>query len=524
MKKRLLLLITVISLLRGDLQALSVGELVTREPRRLRVQRGWVPGVRVLDLSNMNIDSLKGLEDIQGIESVTRLYLNDNNIQTIESGDFAAAVNLTALSISGNNLEIIEPNAFAGLKNLKVLNLSNNSIESIPQEGLNGMPGLRFLGMSSNPMINPKGLQSQVPTAFITTLPINQKNLTKWGAWLGAGIVTLVAAVAGIAEVSKRQKQTRLEKEEALPPEQTYKEQLRPLQLSEERERFLQELTPETIKGSPEIVHQISTDEIAFLNAPQLQAINLEQLTKDQIESLLPDQIAVLTKNQAGTLVNMGVLGGRYRQLEFSIDQINALFALLPEPEFTQKISTLRIKQLEEGLRSPRPKPRTKPQKKEEGKPEVSDDVDATMVRAKTTKGYVPPFRGIIEETDEQMKGLSGMTHKQLEDLGDNISNYPAHLIPRLQEQIAFIDGSQLEYLTANQVAHLSRYQVNALSNYKKLQFINISLLSDDAIQGIPSTKIPTLSQKEKAALIQKWDLLTDAQKAVLLNNNHNSL
>lgn len=73
MKKRLFLFITAISLLKGDLQALSVGELVTREPRRLRVQKGSVPGVRVLDLSGMNIDSLKGLEDVPGIESVTRL-------------------------------------------------------------------------------------------------------------------------------------------------------------------------------------------------------------------------------------------------------------------------------------------------------------------------------------------------------------------------------------------------------------------------------------------------------------------
>jgi len=226
MKKRLLLLIVATSLLKGDLQALSVGELVTREPRRLKVQRGWLPGVKVLDLTDMNIDSLKGLEDIPGIDSVTRLYLNNNAIHTIEPGDFAAAVNLTALSISGNDLETIEPNAFAGLKNLKVLNLSNNALKSIPQEGLNGMPSLRFLGMSKNPIINPKGaLQTQVPKAFITTLPITKENIKKWGAVVGVGVAALIAAVAGIAEISRQQRE---KKEKRRVPEKAIEKEAKP--------------------------------------------------------------------------------------------------------------------------------------------------------------------------------------------------------------------------------------------------------------------------------------------------------
>jgi hypothetical protein len=127
-------------------------------------------------------------------------------VETIESGDLAAAIKLRALGLSNNGLKTIEPNAFAGLKNLKVLDLSSNNIERIPDGGLNGMPGLRFLGISSNPIVNPKiSLQAHVPRAFITTLPITKANLKKWAVALGAGIAVLIAAVAGVIAVSKKE-------------------------------------------------------------------------------------------------------------------------------------------------------------------------------------------------------------------------------------------------------------------------------------------------------------------------------
>jgi hypothetical protein len=67
------------------------------------------------------------------------------------------------------------------------------------------MPELRFLGMSKNPMINPKGsLQSQVPKAFITTLPVTKENIKKWGAIVGAGVAGLVGAIAAVTLVTKK--------------------------------------------------------------------------------------------------------------------------------------------------------------------------------------------------------------------------------------------------------------------------------------------------------------------------------
>lgn len=206
-QSKIIVLFVGLGLITHNLQAVAVGDLIKRDPRKIKVTKGWVPGVAVLDLSNMNIDSLKGLEYVPGIEKVTRLYLNNNNINSIESGDLAAAVKLRALGLSNNSLKTVEPNAFAGLKNLKVLDLSSNNIAGIPNGGLNGMPGLRFLGMSSNPIANPKiSLQAQVPKAFIATLPITKANLKKWAAVLGAGVAVLVAAVAGLMAVTKKEK------------------------------------------------------------------------------------------------------------------------------------------------------------------------------------------------------------------------------------------------------------------------------------------------------------------------------
>jgi Leucine-rich repeat (LRR) protein len=161
-----------------------------------------VPGAVILDLGNLALDSLEGLEDIPGIEKVTRLYLHNNTIKTLRAGDFAAAVNLQLIGLSGNGLKDIEPNAFAGLKKLKVLDLSNNNIERIPEEGLNGMPTLRFLGMSNNPMPNPKKeLQPQVPKAFITTSPITKANIVKWTAGLATVVVALLGTIITVKKV-----------------------------------------------------------------------------------------------------------------------------------------------------------------------------------------------------------------------------------------------------------------------------------------------------------------------------------
>jgi ankyrin repeat protein len=202
-------MLIMFSIISNNLHALSISELIEQEPRRIKVRRGWIPGSRILNLSGVGITSLKGLENIPSIEHVTRLYLNNNSIETIESGELAPAIKLEVLTLSNNGLRSIENNAFAGLKNIKVLDLSSNNIEAVPQEGLNGMPNLRFLGISNNPIPNPKKeLQAQIPRAFITTFPITKENIVKWSAIVGASVAALIGAVATVKSLTKLGRKT----------------------------------------------------------------------------------------------------------------------------------------------------------------------------------------------------------------------------------------------------------------------------------------------------------------------------
>ena len=64
---------------------------------------------------------------------VTHLYLDDNNIKTLENGSFnqenRGLPHLIAISIKRNKLEKIEPDAFRRLPRLKELNLYDNSLK-----------------------------------------------------------------------------------------------------------------------------------------------------------------------------------------------------------------------------------------------------------------------------------------------------------------------------------------------------------------------------------------------------------
>jgi hypothetical protein len=304
-QSRSIFILIIFSMMSHNLQALSLGELVVNEPRRIKIKRGWVPGSWILDLNNRDINSLRGIEDIPGIEKVTRLYLSNNDIETIESGDFASALNLQVLTLSNNNINTIENNAFAGLKNLKVLDLSNNNIESIRPDGLNGMPGLRFLGMSSNPMINPKvSLQAQVPKAFITTLPITKENVAKWSAIVGTAVAALLAAVVGVKTLTKRKEVQRPTVKErptlpATPPPPLHTEQLSP------HIRIYPEIAPMRIP---------TPEELATLGPEELNTAR--QNLFDYLTRIKPSEITLYQQWEQNLNARMNSVNDSLRELD----------------------------------------------------------------------------------------------------------------------------------------------------------------------------------------------------------------
>jgi hypothetical protein len=179
----------------SNLHAKSIEELIDTEPRRVRVRNG------ILNLNNLGIDSLEGLNNVPKIETVRLLKLNNNNIKNIKAGELAAAVNVKGLGLSGNGLEDIEPNAFAGLGKLWVLNLNSNNISLLPQNALNGMTNIKILAIGDNPITASEinALYKQIPSVWkIMSVPITKANLKKFGI-RAAAIAGVALAVAGAA-------------------------------------------------------------------------------------------------------------------------------------------------------------------------------------------------------------------------------------------------------------------------------------------------------------------------------------
>ena len=99
-----------------------------------------------LNLSNKGLTSLNGLSEIRGIETVTKLYLDNNLLVSLPSGILAKLYNLKTLDISCNLLSLV-PEEFDSLLQLEMLFLSNNFLSRLPEMNL---PQLKELRINDN--------------------------------------------------------------------------------------------------------------------------------------------------------------------------------------------------------------------------------------------------------------------------------------------------------------------------------------------------------------------------------------
>lgn len=83
-----------------------------------------------LNLENRNINDLEGIDTIPNIETVTNLYLNDNQITNLPAGLFNLT-NLELLGLARNQITQI-PEEISHLKKLDSLFLSYNKITRLP--------------------------------------------------------------------------------------------------------------------------------------------------------------------------------------------------------------------------------------------------------------------------------------------------------------------------------------------------------------------------------------------------------
>ncbi|XP_053207014.1 leucine-rich repeat-containing protein 15-like [Panonychus citri] len=112
-----------------------------------------------LNLENNNLNHLsEGV--FRGVTSLAKLYLSGNHLMDIEPASFSSlSLSLRYLSMSNNQLYVIRNNFFTNLSNLDELYLSNVMVEEIDHFPYTLDPGslvnlkhLKFLDLSNNVM------------------------------------------------------------------------------------------------------------------------------------------------------------------------------------------------------------------------------------------------------------------------------------------------------------------------------------------------------------------------------------
>lgn len=94
-----------------------------------------------------------GIQDLDGANLLTNvdgLYLRQNRVTSIESGDFEGVPQLQTLDISANRITRLENGVFHGLTNLRTLNLQENQITSIEHGAFDGLTNLQTLDLQEN--------------------------------------------------------------------------------------------------------------------------------------------------------------------------------------------------------------------------------------------------------------------------------------------------------------------------------------------------------------------------------------
>lgn len=130
----------------------TLGELILSANRLLRVPERALRNLqklRVLDLSNNQIDVVKRF-DFSGVESTLEMVsLADNYILTLEMDTFKGFKRLEKLDMQGNSILTVIPMESGTLK-LTHFNLAENSLDRIPFETLAQLKPLHTINLAKN--------------------------------------------------------------------------------------------------------------------------------------------------------------------------------------------------------------------------------------------------------------------------------------------------------------------------------------------------------------------------------------
>ena len=170
MKKFVAYALSILLLVPVGMQAISVREYIQEHGIPALDHEGRI------DLSQSDITSLEGLEDIPNPEQVRYLELFDNQLQTLPATIFDKFSNITALNLSGNQLKTLPDHIFDKLTKLTRLDLSNNKLWKLSAGIFDFQTELGVLDVSQNSLRTlPDGLLNK--TQKLRHVDVNENQL-----------------------------------------------------------------------------------------------------------------------------------------------------------------------------------------------------------------------------------------------------------------------------------------------------------------------------------------------------------
>jgi hypothetical protein len=103
----------------------------------------------VISFSYNSIPALRGRE-LANLDKLTDIFMNDNNIETIEAEFFRRLKNLRRLQLNNNRIASLHYQTFLGAKSLRYLFLENNKIDCIDVRLFQYVKKLKVLDISRN--------------------------------------------------------------------------------------------------------------------------------------------------------------------------------------------------------------------------------------------------------------------------------------------------------------------------------------------------------------------------------------
>ncbi|XP_073994613.1 slit guidance ligand isoform X3 [Rhodnius prolixus] len=115
------------------------------------IPRGIPPETSELYLDVNEIQSIQA-DRINHLRYLTRLDLSNNHLLIISNFTFVNLSNLSTLILSYNKIQCIERDALAGLKTLRIISLHGNNISMIPDGVFSDLHAISHLALGSNPL------------------------------------------------------------------------------------------------------------------------------------------------------------------------------------------------------------------------------------------------------------------------------------------------------------------------------------------------------------------------------------